>query len=68
MASRVSWAAAERKLGNIGVQLYTVRDAMKADFSGTIAKVAQVGYKEVSSRDTSIIRQRKCGPFSTKTI
>jgi sugar phosphate isomerase/epimerase len=29
------------------VQLYTVRDAMKTDFSGTIAKVAAVGYKEV---------------------
>jgi sugar phosphate isomerase/epimerase len=29
------------------VQLYTVRDLMKEDFDGTIAKVAQVGYKEV---------------------
>jgi sugar phosphate isomerase/epimerase len=30
-----------------GLQLYTVRDAMKSDFDGTIAKVAQIGYKEV---------------------
>ena len=29
------------------MQLYTVRDLMKADFDGTIAKVAQIGYKEV---------------------
>ena len=29
------------------MQLYTVRDLMKDDFEGTIAKVAQIGYKEV---------------------
>jgi sugar phosphate isomerase/epimerase len=44
---RFSWAAADRKLGNIGVQLYTVRDQMKQDFDGTLAKVAAIGYKEV---------------------
>src|SRR4029077_11032940 len=31
----------------VGLQLYTVRDLMKKDFEGTIAKVAQIGYKEV---------------------
>src|SRR5690242_6938105 len=31
----------------IGLQLYTVRDAMKSDFEGTVAKVAATGYKEV---------------------
>jgi sugar phosphate isomerase/epimerase len=35
------------QLDRIGVQLYTVRDAMKTDFMGTIAKVAATGYKEV---------------------
>ncbi len=35
------------KIKAVGVQLYTVRDAMKSDFEGTIAKVAQIGYKEV---------------------
>ena len=35
------------KLGPIGVQLYTVRDAMKTDFAGTLARVATIGYKEV---------------------
>jgi len=38
---------AEHKIKAMGLQLYTVRDAMKSDFEGTIAKVAQIGYKEV---------------------
>ena len=46
-SSRFGWAAGEHKINKIGVQLYTVRDLMKEDFDGTIAKVAQVGYKEV---------------------
>jgi len=49
LTSKLSWAGAERSLDRdqIGVQLYTVRDLMKEDFDGTIAKVAEVGYKEV---------------------
>jgi len=31
----------------IGLQLYTVRDAMEKDPSGTLAKVAQIGYNSV---------------------
>ena len=31
----------------IGIELYTVRDEMEKDFEGTLAKVAQLGYKEV---------------------
>jgi sugar phosphate isomerase/epimerase len=47
-ASRPSWAAdSAHKIDRIGVQLYTVRDAMKTDFAGTIAKVAAIGYQEV---------------------
>lgn len=42
---------AMEKLGPIGVQLYTVRDLLKSDFEGTIAKVAQIGYKEVEFAD-----------------
>jgi sugar phosphate isomerase/epimerase len=38
---------AESSLGPLGLQLYTVRDAMKADMDGTLAKVAATGYKEV---------------------
>jgi sugar phosphate isomerase/epimerase len=48
VASRSSWAAeATRKLDRIGMQLYTVRDLMKTDFEGTLAKVAAIGYGEV---------------------
>jgi sugar phosphate isomerase/epimerase len=35
------------RIAKVGIQLYTVRDLMKADFEGTIAKVAQTGYREV---------------------
>jgi sugar phosphate isomerase/epimerase len=36
-----------RRLQPVGLQLYTVRDLMKADFEGTLAAVAKLGYKEV---------------------
>jgi sugar phosphate isomerase/epimerase len=36
-----------RRLEHIGLQLYSVRDLMKADMPGTLARVAAVGYKEV---------------------
>jgi sugar phosphate isomerase/epimerase len=35
------------KLDKIGLQLYTVRDLMKQDLAGTLAKVAAIGYREV---------------------
>ncbi len=42
----IPFAGAER-LHQIGVQLYTVRDAMAKDFGGTLRRVAQIGYQEV---------------------
>lgn len=39
--------APSRKLDKIGLQLYTVRDLMKADVEGTLAQVAAIGYGEV---------------------
>ena len=47
LSSRLGWATGDHKINKVGVQLYTVRDLMKADFDGTLAKVAQIGYKEV---------------------
>jgi sugar phosphate isomerase/epimerase len=52
IASRDAVAATEildphRKIKRVGLQLYTVRDLMKADLPGTLAKVAAIGYKEV---------------------
>jgi sugar phosphate isomerase/epimerase len=43
----LAWATETHKIQKIGVQLYTVRDAMKTDFDGTLTKVAAAGYKEV---------------------
>ncbi|HEX3532614.1 MAG TPA: sugar phosphate isomerase/epimerase [Gemmatimonadaceae bacterium] len=39
--------ARRRRIERVGLQLYTVRDLMKADMPGTIARVAEIGYKEV---------------------
>jgi sugar phosphate isomerase/epimerase len=47
LAPRLSWAADSHKIEKIGLQLYTVRDQMKEDFDGTLAKAAGIGYREV---------------------
>ncbi len=41
------WAADAHHIDRVGLQLYTVRKLMEQDFDGTIAGVAQIGYKEV---------------------
>jgi sugar phosphate isomerase/epimerase len=46
-SSRFSFLGRRRKLERVGLQLYTVRSLMKQDFEGTLAKVAQIGYREV---------------------
>ena len=38
LANRLALAA-EKKIEKVGIQLYTVRDQMKADFAGTLARV-----------------------------
>jgi sugar phosphate isomerase/epimerase len=38
---------AQRKLGPLGLQLYSVRDLLKQDFAGTLQKIAAIGFKEV---------------------
>lgn len=35
------------KVDKVGLQLYTLRNEMKADLPGTLAKVAAIGYKEL---------------------
>lgn len=49
MARNFSWAAAEHKIEKLGIQLYTVRDLLKTDLDGTLAKLAAIGYREVES-------------------
>jgi sugar phosphate isomerase/epimerase len=40
-------APGSRKLDRLGLQLYTVRSAAAKDLPGTLARVAQVGYRDV---------------------
>ena len=47
LISKFTWAAAEHRIQKIGLELYTVRDALQKDFEGTLARVAKIGYKEV---------------------
>jgi len=51
----MSWAAAEHRVekDKIGVQLYTVRQAIAQDFDGSLAKVAAAGYKNVELAEFS---------------
>ncbi|MEO7999354.1 MAG: sugar phosphate isomerase/epimerase [Gemmatimonadaceae bacterium] len=46
-AKRGGSLAIKPSVDGIGVQLYTVADQMRADFDGTIEKVAQIGYKQI---------------------
>ena len=47
LASGMAQASQSRRLDRIGVQLYTVRDAMAKDVDGTVARVAALGFREV---------------------
>jgi sugar phosphate isomerase/epimerase len=40
-------ATDRRRHAPLGIQLYTLRDEMKRDLPGTLARVAQIGYTEV---------------------
>jgi len=46
-AAAPAWAASAPRIANPGVQLYTVRDELKRDFRGTLARIAALGYREV---------------------
>lgn len=47
-ASRPAFAGLRSgRIDPIGLQLYTVRRAMEADFDSTLSRVAQIGYREV---------------------
>ena len=35
------------RLGNLGIQLYTVRRDLARDAEGTLARVAEIGFREV---------------------
>ena len=46
LAGKAAFAANDWKK-QIGLELYTVRDLIAKDYEGTLAKVAEIGYKEV---------------------
>lgn len=46
-SSSGSTSQSGQRLDRIGIQLYTVRRDMERDFEGTLARVAEVGYREV---------------------
>src|SRR5512138_3245002 len=49
---RVFGAQIDPKWKNqIGLELFTVRDLLRKDYEGTLAKLAQIGYKEVEPAD-----------------
>ncbi len=47
LGGRATWAAPARR--PLGIQLYTLMTLLDADFEGTVAKVAKMGYKEVET-------------------
>lgn len=46
-APHVSRLASHDRITNIGLELYTVRGEMQRDFDATVARVAEIGYREV---------------------
>ncbi len=47
LPSSILAAALRHQIDSIGLQLYTVRAALAADFDSTLARVAAIGYREV---------------------
>jgi sugar phosphate isomerase/epimerase len=39
----------QHRIKTVGIQLYTVRDLLQQDYDGTLAKLAEIGYREVES-------------------
>ena len=47
----LAWAVDDHRIQTVGIQLYTVRDVLKQDFDGTLAKIAAIGYRELELGD-----------------
>ena len=45
--ARVSSGQSGQRLDRIGIQLYTVRRDLANDFEGTLARIAEIGYREL---------------------
>lgn len=50
IAATIPWSvssAQSRRVANVGLQLYTLRNEMSRDFARTLARVAELGFKEM---------------------
>jgi sugar phosphate isomerase/epimerase len=47
LAQKFSWAKEIHNIERVGIEAYTIRDLLKADFNGTLEKIAAIGYKEI---------------------
>lgn len=47
LGSRLLGMTGGRRIPKVGVQLYTIRDALAKDLDGSLARVAEIGYREV---------------------
>ena len=45
LSGKFAWSAEVRKIERVGIEAYTIRDLLKQDFNGTLAKIAAIGYK-----------------------
>ncbi len=56
------------KIKNIGIQLYTVRNEMMTDATGTLKKLAKIGFKELESARSEKGNYYGLSPKEIKTI
>lgn len=61
-------AGADRKSFNVGIQLYSIRDAMDADALGTLQKVSDLGYKNLELANYADNKFYGYGPKEFKKI
>ncbi len=47
MTSMCTNSTGMRRVQDVGLQLYTLRNEMAQDFEGTLARVAELGYREM---------------------
>jgi ribosomal protein L18E len=45
LSGKFAWSAEVHKIERVGIEAYTIRDLLKQDFNGTLAKIAAIGYK-----------------------
>jgi len=47
LSRHLAFSADDHRIEKVGIQLYTLRDLLNQDFEGNIAKLAEIGYREV---------------------